>query len=61
MTMWYESLAIKSIAWHCCILAEFARTTAEDSDEGDWMKVDDLFDKPEAATNGRLSNIASPL
>ena len=59
--MWYESLAVLTIAWHCCDLAEFARTTAEDSDEGDWMKVDDLFDKPEAATNGRLSNIASPL
>ena len=55
-------MAVLTIAWHCCDLADSARTTAEDSDEeGDWMEDDGLFDEPEAATNGRLStsNIVS--
>ena len=45
-------MADLTIAWHNCVLAEFSRTVAEDSDEeGEWMEVDSLFDEPEAATN----------
>ena len=51
--MQYERLAVLTIAWHYCDLAEFSRTAAEDSDEeGEWMEVDGLFDEPEAATDG---------
>ena len=40
-------MAVLTIAWHCCDLADSARTTAEDSDEeGDWMEDDGLFDEP---------------
>ena len=53
-------MAVLTIAWHCCDLADSATATAEDSDkEGDWMEDDGLFDEPEEATNGRLSNIVS--